>query len=436
MTSIDDKLTYKGWFWTPETQETQETQAPGKLIASSWNLPVLELEAAIVDWPSIRGIVGGRVDMGDPDDIVRDAQPRTIHGRLEDGTNVTLFGAQAHGPQYYRSKNLLVGGLFEGEATLFHSVRYQLDNDALWRHLEGGHASNDFGGVSREGGWFVFTPAEPMTLRELGKHGLVASRSLARLALQPELNVGLSAVRESEESEWLTWHGQSTSVTRIEAYKGNWLVRPDAITLQHLADWLPVSARLDGLDAAVADQRFPAILELQGLLLSTITEGLHRRLFDEEDVRFAGLQKPDARKVRKAGREAISKAMNDLGFETVPADFHGLVAPLNDFSFHQRLDSIKAVVDEAVPELLSDFSDWPSLVKKVRNQLAHWLLNDDEDAPSPTTDEKTLVFLSMPWVLRTLLLHRAAKIDGEAMRNGYDEKPEFPMFRANVRALM
>ncbi|MEH3138807.1 MAG: hypothetical protein PGN37_01245 [Mycobacterium kyogaense] len=433
MDAINDEFIYEGWFWAPETPDSQ---APGKLVIRSWTLPVLKLDATIVDWPSIRGIAGGFVDMGDPDDIVRDAQPRTIHGRLENGTYLTLFGAQANGPQYYRAKTAIIGGLHEGDALRFHSTRFQLDNDVLWAHLEGGSASTDFGTVSRSDSWFTFTPAAPMTLRDLGKHGLIAARTLARLALQPELQVGVAQVRETEQSGWLAWHGQSTAIARIQAYKGDWLIAPDAISMQHLADWLPVSARLDGLDAAVADQKFPAILELQCLLFATMIEGLHRRLFDEEDVKYAGLTRPNARIVRRAGREAISKAMNDLGFPTSPSDFDNLVAPLNDYSFQQRLQSIKAVVDEAVPDVLADFSDWPSLVKRVRNHLAHWLRNDDQDASPPTDDEKMLVYLSMPWVLRTLLLYRGAKLDGEAMRNGYNQKDEYPMFRANVRALI
>jgi hypothetical protein len=97
------------------------------------------------------------------------------------------------------------------------------------------------------------------------------------------------------------------------------------------------------------------------------------------------------------------------------------------------LESIKAVVDQAVPGLLEDFPEWPLVVKKVRNYLAHWL--KDEDTPPPTTEEKLLVFEYLPWVLRTLLLCRGAKLDPASMREGYDQKAEYPMFRANVRAL-
>lgn len=102
----------------------------------------------------------------------------------------------------------------------------------------------------------------------------------------------------------------------------------------------------------------------------------------------------------------------------------------------QRLADIKSAVDEAIPGLLEDFDDWPGLVKDTRDYLAHWLLDDDDhDYVPPSEDDKMLVYLSLPWVLRTLLLYRAAKLDSNLMRQGYSEKPEYEMFRANVRAV-
>jgi hypothetical protein len=102
----------------------------------------------------------------------------------------------------------------------------------------------------------------------------------------------------------------------------------------------------------------------------------------------------------------------------------------------QRLADIKAVVDEAIPGLLKEFDDWPGLVKNTRDYLAHWLLGDDEDDyVPPSEDDKFLVYMSLPWALRTLLLYRAAKLDVNLMQQGYAEKPEYEMFRANVRAI-
>jgi hypothetical protein len=209
----------------------------------------------------------------------------------------------------------------------------------------------------------------------------------------------------------------ATAGERIGRYLGDWLVHPQAITLQHLMNWLGASATLDGLDAAIADDRLADILELRALVLGTIVEGLHRRLFDEK-ARFPNLTKAPKKAVRRAGKEAIAKALNDLGETAVPDDFTDLVAGLFDMTAKQRLADIKAVVDEAVPGLLEEYDDWPRLVKDTRDYLAHWLLGDDDDYVPPSEDDKILVYMSLPWALRTLLLYGGPKAGCELDATG------------------
>jgi hypothetical protein len=431
------ELAVDGWFWNVATPQVQ---APGRLTYPSWNQPVLYLEASIVEQPSIRGIRGGLIDMGDPDDIVRDFRPITIHGTTSTGEAVTLFIAHPQGPQQYRARHALFGAHFADENQRFGAVRYEIDNEVLWSNIAQGTVSGDLGSLTclrdGDGAWFVFVPTEPMSLRDLGRRALVGSRTLARLALQRELVIGRAFVQEAAGSPWLSWHTTATAGERLNRYLGDWLVHPRAISLQHLIDWLSVSATLEGLDAAVADDRVAEVLELRALVYGTIAEGLHRRLFDER-ASFSNLTKAPKKKVRKAGKEAIASALNELGETADPDDFTDLVAGLFDMTAKQRLADIKAVVDAAVPDLLDDFEDWPRLVKDTRDYLAHWLVGgDDDDYVPPSDDDKMLVYLSLPWALRTLLLYRAAKLDENIMREGYAEKPEYGIFQANVRAIL
>jgi hypothetical protein len=430
----NEAVTIDGWFWSAETPDLQ---APGQLVFPSWSLPVLHLEATIVEQTSIRGIRGGLIDMGDPDDIVRGALPITIHGQTANGENITLLRAHAQGPQRYRVHHCVLGSLIPGDDTPFSAVRYQLDADVLWSHMGVAEASSELGTLRRlsdeDGTWFVFTPTEAMTLRDLGRRVLVGSLTLARLAQQRELTLGPAFVRKSETSTWLPWYTKVTAAQRIGRFLGDWFVDPRAISLQHIADWLAVSAKLNGLDAAIANEETGDILELRALVLGTMAEGLHRRLFTSE-VRFPKLETAQRKAVRAAGKEALAQAVNGFGETAVPEDFKDIVGGFNDVRARQRLVSIKTAVDEAVPELLDQFADWPGLVKDTRNNLAHWL--NGEDAPMPTEDEKLLVYLSLPWALRTLLLYRGAKIDANFIREGYSQKDEYEMFRANVRAIL
>jgi hypothetical protein len=433
-----DGIQIRGEFWRPG--QPDGWTSPGVINCRSWELPVLNLEAAIVEPSSVSVRESGGVTIyvePDPDDVVQDFQPITILGRTAVGEEITLFGAQAYGPQMYRAKHVLVGGHFVNEDTPFTAVRYQLDNDVLWSNIElPSSASSDLGSLRRENDagqpWFVFTPQTPMTLRDLGTRALISSRTLARLALQPELTLGPAQVRLEESSDWLQWHTLTTATGRITRYMGDWLVHPSAISLQHLSNWLAVSATLDGLDAAVADAKLQDNLALQALVFGTIAEGLHRRLYSEEEVRFVGLTSTQGKAARLAGRNAVSEVLKNVGFNTQPEDFIDLLSPLNDRTFRQRLTSIRAVCLEAVPEVLQGFEDWPKLVKDVRNYLAHWLT--EEDMRIPTTNEILLVYLSLPWALRTFLLRKVARLDVGTMREGYAEKNEFLMYRANVRA--
>jgi len=155
--------------------------------------------------------------------------------------------------------------------------------------------------------------------------------------------------------------------------------------------------------------------------------------FDEE-IRFTGLSRAKRKTVRNAGKKAISAAINNCGFETTPDDFNDLVAALNDITFKERLTTLSKYATEAVPGVVEDFDDWPKLVASVRNYLAHWLLEEDV-TEVPSTDQRLLVFLSLPWVLRTVLLHRA-KLDHDIMREGYTESGEYPLYIAYVRSIL
>jgi hypothetical protein len=430
------ELAVDGLFWHPATADME---VPGRLTYPSWELPVLFLEASIVEQPSIRGIRGGLIDMGDPDDVVRDFRPITIHGTTAVGDAVTLLIAHPQGPQQYRARHAVFGAHFTDPNQPFVAVRYQIDNGVLWSNIADGTVSGDLGSLTCErdagGTWFVFAPKEPMTLRDLGRRALGASRTLARLALQRELVIGPAFVQEAEGSAWLSWHTMATAGEGLTRYLGDWLVAPQAISLQHLLNWFGVSAKLDGLDAAIADGRMPEILELRAVVFGTIAEGLHRRLFDEA-ARFPNLTRAQKKGVRRAGKEAIAKALNDLGETAVPDDYTDLVAALFDMTSRERFADIKGVVDEAMPGLLEEFDDWPRLVKNTRDYLAHWLVGDDDDYVAPSEDDKLLVYLSLPWALRTLLLYRGAGLSADLMQQGYAQNGGYEMFRANVREIV
>jgi hypothetical protein len=132
----------------------------------------------------------------------------------------------------------------------------------------------------------------PTTLRGLEAHfiqplisffTLATDRSCPPLALQVQENspdgpwwdVYSAALQADSDSIDLRWD------------LPNWLLQPSDVGLREVGAWLDKVGLLGPLPAVVADlaQASPISLDTQALLLATVAEGLHRRLYPE-NLRF------------------------------------------------------------------------------------------------------------------------------------------------------
>jgi len=79
------------------------------------------------------------MDSADPDDVVADFQPVTVHGVLDDGTEVTVVDAQADHDsllrQWFGAHAVVIGAHVDGQDQLYSAVRFCLDDPRWWRHL-------------------------------------------------------------------------------------------------------------------------------------------------------------------------------------------------------------------------------------------------------------------------------------------------------------
>ena len=94
MTTSGDSQLLDGTFWQ---RDTPDRRCTGQLTITGQ--PVLEVLELLFDERSYRIHLsphGGKTISysGDADDLVADFQPRTIHGELENGTRVSIIGAQ------------------------------------------------------------------------------------------------------------------------------------------------------------------------------------------------------------------------------------------------------------------------------------------------------------------------------------------------------
>lgn len=181
--------------------------------------------------------------------------------------------------------------------------------------------------------------------------------------------------------------------------------------------------RLGPLPAVVADlaQANTISLDTQALLLATVAEGLHRRLYPEE-VRF---DEEIADRVQAAAAEAVG-SIHEKAREAV----HGLLSHVEEVGYAARLTRLASVAEEVAPGVTGRTSKWKRLVFEVRNEYAHRLrasFLDDKDI-----DDRLTVALSLRWLLTGVLLLQA-NIEPLLLRNRFVDHEPFQRFLADAQ---
>lgn len=448
-----DSTALEGQFWVAgiparrrRGELTVQAQADARLdIADLVDMraasPRRILEDGDVEW----------TQSGDPEDAVADFSPVTVHGRLDVGRDVTLvdaMGTAMHLDQNFLVRYVLDGAHLDGLNQHFRAVRFQLDDPGWWMDLDDEKTSEagSLGCLSvvREDRqvWFEFKFSEAVTLRECDSLVLLPARTLANLATMLDFKLGPTQLRvDGEGSPWITVLSKSRAPKPV-IYGGSrppQFLLPTArvLTIERFAQWIEVSAKLDGLPSVLANLPEDISIETKALTMASVAEGLHRRLF-EKAKRFQTIKESDQKIARKAavafGVLAFQKAgYNDLA--EVRSVLNNALGHIADVTYRSRLEDLHKEAVAVVPEITMSFQEpsWAQLVVKTRNLLAHQL-----DGGKLTTLEKidsmTLVAWSLPWILRVVLLLRAG-IDPAVIRERVVNFSSFRYYEANVAAI-
>jgi hypothetical protein len=137
-------------------------------------------------------------------------------------------------------------------------------------------------------------------------------------------------------------------------------------------------------------------VDTQALLLATVAEGMHRRLYPEE-VRFDGKTAEQVQAVAAVAVEAIHPDAKSA--------VHGFLNQVGEVGYGRRLMRLAEAVQDAMPGVTGKTSKWKDLVYKTRNEYAHRLsvgFLDDDDV-----DRRLAVVFSLRWLLTGLLLLQA-----------------------------
>ncbi len=443
-----------GTFWQIDTPERRTS---GQLLAGGDERPILVTDKAIFAERkfSVSRLASGHplvTRSSDPEDLVADFQPRTIHGELADGTPVTLVHAQgdtrrleflrdpSEASQQFRARYALSGDLVTADQT-YRAVRFQVVGPSWWDAAEDVAQTAD-GGLLRTycGGqgerWIEFTNSDPMTFDHFDSGVINAVTTITQLATKDDAAaVGLQ-VQLVADGPWRDVHRGRESV----AEPSHILLDTRYLTAKRFATWIDFRSETQGLDAAVVDSLQGATLEAQVLTLVAVAEGLHRRLFRDKNRRVTSLSDSKIKKMCRRARNAALPEMDGPDFtDEDRAEFSKAVTEafghINDQTFRSRMADLIADARLSIPNIVAGFADWPDAVSTARNLMAHQPSLPDHVDDRQFLDLLIALSYSITWVLRTNLLNRAG-FDAATLQEGYGYSSSYGHHLANTRELL
>ena len=448
----------KGHFWLPGREA--DCQA-GVLQVGPGEAPTIAtVEPLLSPWREVR-----RSDQPDGRTIVVQdfdeeelATPVTIHGQLDHGRPVTLINAMtvhwgtpdaAGFTHQLRGIQAVVGGHLRDQDHPFTGIRVRLRNADAWRpwtqqeqrtaetHLaNGGDITMEdlpvSGQASHSALWLTGRGLPPATLRGMGTHFVQPLINLFTLATdRPCPPLALQVQEGTADSPWWDVYSaalQADESTDLRSDLPRWLLRPTDIGLQQVVTWLDKVNLLGPLPAVVADLAHtqPISLDTQALLLATVAEGLHRRLYPG-DLRFhedSELNTNVAERVQAAAAEAA-----DPIHPAAKTAVSGLLKYVGDLGYAKRLARLASDAEAVAPGVTGRTSRWKNLVFGIRNEYAHRIsagfLNDKD------FDDRLAAAFSLRWLLTAILLLQS-DVDASILRTRLTGHEQYQRFIADA----
>lgn len=430
--------------FTAEVGEQPELMLAGRLVADS------QPRTAATSG-DIASIIAAHAERS-----VAAFQPITVWGLLDDGQAVTLLGARNHGGAYGRPPRYLgqiaVSGTHVSDNERYSAVRFRIGHPLCLAHLSDGESrimeddQSTLGVTALEAenwlvNWLVYESSAPATLQELEMRVVSGCRALMHVALHPDrdLPVCETQVRRDPDEPWLTLRGPAFCA-EPGSFQVDTLLPADELTLERFAQWIPLNDSLDGLGWAVA-RGVEGPLQVQTQVLTSLVEGLHRRLDFEQSYFPREVPKAALKRIRKAAWEAAAAQARAERIEGLDPVLVGelvkkAVGHVGDVSFRDRADAVVAEVGQAVPEIATSVPELPKILTDPRHLFAHQLPQDQAKEPLEDRWRYWRAVSSItPWLLRALLLLNLG-VDPHFLHQRCLCHEKFVFFRENTAELI
>lgn len=360
----------------------------------------------------------------EPEHIVADYQPRTIHGELADGTRISLLGAHMEpGPTYsmhfqiYTGETCIVGEHLADDFAPVNGIRWAW-NVALSCFAESAPSETVDGplagslsfwapkGQDGNQGGLAFTAAEPVPLRDLRQYVQASSGQLIGLwggrhkhrvprPLLTEILVG---------DKWRSCMGPADGDgERIKTA----LLPLRELCLNTFAVWIPFARSIDPFPY-MANADIPT-LQVRAQVLATALEGIHNRL-DSANKPFATVTKKSLTRARKAACEAGVGSLEVDGFTDkafAETRFMDSLGHVNDVTYYDRVFSLATAISQIAPGLCGpDLARWAGMIMDIRNEQSH---QSREDFQETNVSEYFVAVQTTQWVLSLRILRKLVK---------------------------
>ena len=419
---------FAGEFWLAESDGSRQD---GELCVAPMSAPLVRTKGMLRSpWrPAGESrSAGGRTFTSYEFAEERLITPTVILGMDNAGTALTLLDAMTarHGGpdatgmmQHHRGIRAIVGSHIDKDHR-FTGVRVRLQNLEAWRHpLGAGRRAPELeladGGIltmtevaepdaaASPHVWISVHSASPASLRVLDRKVLRPLTTLFSLAIDTPCRPLAVQVQESPGLPWCDVYSAALCADGSQAGpdawdQAGWLLQPGDLGAPNVGAWLNRAGLLGPLPSVVADLAHAPVvsLETQVLQLTTVAEGLHRRLYPDDKR----MEEPVALNVRDAAAAAVA-ALHPKAADVV----RGLLSHVEEPGYSGRLARLASAAAEAVPGVTGRTSTWKAVVCEARNEFAHRLRRgpiDDADV-----DRFLAVAASLRWLLTGLLLREA-----------------------------
>lgn len=430
-----------GEFWI---NDEPGRRVSGQLSTEAGQKPTVSLDAALIAYPREDQLPAAIRDLGIPEAALAAAahRPVTLHGELDTGEFVTVLHARNGGEQRwpkYLGDNSIHGALISGPKQIYRAVRFRIGAPYWFDHLAAGEQSTvpDDGSTLRleadeSGNWLIYEAVEGMTLRRLHTRVIAGCQVLMQLALDQPLAVRDVEIRVTPSDPWLGVHSRKYSTPTGLNFET--LLPREELTIDRFANWIALDDRIDRLAWPVVTPVDIAV-EPQTQVITSLIEGLHRRLPGYKQEKFPDASNKALDRIRTAAKDAAEQraaSEQNLDPTAVRAAVRAAVSHFEAIDYAERAAEVVAEVQASLPEITETVTDLPARLPKPRNEHAHQL---ETTVHHEDYEERILRWVVIAdvthWLLRALLLLRAGAAP-EVLRSHFVDNERFTMHRANI----